>query len=93
MESDTKEVQPTTDNKTDEEKARERRDSNASSGNSSGTDVEANQGPISYTLSYLPYLSRSPHNNPCTQRDLAPFSGLATARISHITSRITIMHE
>ena len=44
MESDTKEVQPTLDNKTDEEKARVRRDSNASSGNSSGTDVEANQG-------------------------------------------------
>ena len=56
MESDPKEVQPTRDNKTDEEKARERRDSNASSGNSSGTDVEANQGPISYTLSHLPYL-------------------------------------
>ena len=54
MESDAKEVQPTFNTKPPIEDLKERRDSAASSdGNSSGTDVEANQGPVSYTLSHL----------------------------------------
>ena len=54
MESDAKEVQPTFDTKPAEDDTKERRDSTASSDNSSGTDVDANQGPISCTsLSHL----------------------------------------
>ena len=58
MESDAKEVQPTFDTKPAEDDTKERRDSTASSDNSSGTDVDANQGPISYTLSHLSASSR-----------------------------------
>ena len=58
MEYDAKEVQPTFDTKPAEDDTKERRDSTASSDNSSGTDVDANQGPISYTLSHLSASSR-----------------------------------
>ena len=53
MDSDTKGDQPTFDTKPANEDAKERRDSTASSDNSSGPDVDANQGPVSYTLSLV----------------------------------------
>ena len=51
METDTKEAQPTFDARPVEDGFKERRDSAASSGNSSGTDVDANQGPAYFVLS------------------------------------------
>lgn len=53
MDPDTKGDQPAFDTKPSNEDAKERRDSTASSDNSSGPDVDANQGPVSYTLSLV----------------------------------------
>ena len=72
MESDAKEVQPTFNTKPPIEDLKERRDSAASSdGNSSGTDVEANQGGTGflYTLSHL---SPLPINPECRQHSDIP---------------------
>ena len=63
MESDAKEVQPTFNTKPPIEDLKERRDSAASSdGNSSGTDVEANQGGTGF-LYVVPSVHINPQNH------------------------------